>query len=99
MGTIDKGENKMFGFDAALIALKTGLRVQRKGWNGKGMWLVLAYQTDNQKKDAAIKFNKEYDDVDIYLSNFIAMKTADNRLVPWLASQTDLLAEDWVIYE
>jgi hypothetical protein len=67
------------GFGEALEALKLGHRVCRAGWNGKGMWLEL------QKPDDQSKMTLPY----------IFMKTADDNLVPWLASQTDMLAEDW----
>lgn len=68
-------------FGQALEALKAGNRVCRSGWNGKGMWLEL------QVPDAHSKMSLPY----------IYMKTATNDLVPWLASQTDMLAEDWEI--
>jgi len=68
-------------FGAALIALKNGYRVAREGWNGKGMWLAL------QTPDAHSKMNLPY----------IYMSTVTGQLVPWLASQTDVLAEDWTV--
>lgn len=72
-------------FGKAIEALKKGKKVARKGWNGKGMWLRLIIP--------------EKSDIDMGLENlpYIEMKTADNKLVPWLASQTDMLAEDWAI--
>lgn len=69
----------MTSFSQALQTLKAGGRVARRGWNGKGMWLEL------QRPDAGSKMSLPY----------VYMLTADNHLVPWLASQTDLLAEDW----
>lgn len=68
-------------FGDAISALKGGKRVSRSGWNGKGMWLEL------QVPDAHSKMTLPY----------IYMKTAQDDLVPWLASQTDVLAEDWGI--
>jgi hypothetical protein len=68
-----------YDFRDALMALKAGVRVCRSGWNGKGMWIAL------QRPDAHSKMTLPY----------IYMKTADGHLVPWLASQTDILAEDW----
>lgn len=56
-----------------------GKRVQRAGWNGKNMYLEL------QRPDANSKMTVPY----------VYMKTADDQLVPWLCSQTDLLATDW----
>lgn len=77
-------------FCYALNALKEGKKVCRSGWNGKGMWLILVdgYNTELPK------------DVTQYvMSAFVAMKTVDDKLVPWLCSQTDLLAEDWMVTE
>lgn len=68
-------------FGAALVALKSGQRVSRAGWNGKGMWLRL------QRPDAHSKMTLPY----------VYMSTALGDLVPWLASQTDILAEDWQV--
>ena len=68
-------------FGDAVKALKEGKKVARSGWNGKGMWLAL------QVPDANSKMSLPY----------IYMSTVDRKLVPWLASQTDVLAEDWSI--
>ena len=67
-------------FGDALEILKDTGRVGRHGWNGKNMWIAL------QRPDANSKMSLPY----------IYMKTAQGDLVPWLASQTDLLADDWV---
>lgn len=66
-------------FGRAIESLKDGDKVHRSGWNGKGMYLEL------QTPDANSKMTLPY----------IYMKTADDNLVPWLASQTDILANDW----
>lgn len=68
-------------FGNAIKALKAGAKVSREGWNGKGMWLML------QVPDPFSKMTLPY----------IYMKTAQGDLVPWLASQTDVLAEDWMV--
>lgn len=68
-----------YDFGKALAALKGGMKVARLGWNGKGMWLAL------QTPDVNSKMSRPY----------IYMKTVDNQQVPWVASQTDLLADDW----
>lgn len=73
----------MMDFSAALIAVKRGDKVARYGWNGKGMYIALQTLDTNSKMSLP----------------YIYMKTACNNLVPWLASQTDLLAEDWIIAE
>ena len=72
-------------FGQALEALKKGQHVSRLGWNGKGLWLTL------QVPDANSKMTLPY----IYMSYPSDAKTTPNACVPWLASQTDLLAEDW----
>lgn len=74
-------------FGYALKALKEGLRVFRYGWNGKGMWISI-------KKALPAEVVQIYPAMTV---DYIFMKTADNQFVPWLASQTDLLAEDWMI--
>ena len=72
-------ENKTGNFGDAISLLKKGSLLTRKGWNGKDMYIAL------QKSDANSKMTLSY----------IYMKTVDGDLVPWLASQTDILAEDW----
>lgn len=68
-----------YDFGLAISKLKRGHRVQRAGWNGKGIWLGL------QVPDAHSKMGLPY----------IYMSTVDGKLVPWLASQTDVLGDDW----
>ncbi len=70
-------------FGWAIRQLKQGSRLAREGWNGKGMWLAL------QVPDAHSKMSLAY----------IYMRTAQGELVPWLASQTDMLATDWTFLE
>lgn len=71
----------MFTFSIALERLKNGDKVARAGWNGKNMWINM------QVPDAHSKMTLPY----------IYMFTADKQQVPWLCSQTDMLAEDWGI--
>lgn len=75
-------------FGNAMRALKGGERVGRAGWNGKGMdketWL------ESQPPDAHSKMTSPYVFISV-LDKF----TKDKKLVPWLALQTDILAEDW----
>lgn len=68
-------------FGEALAALNEGQRVTRAGWNGNGMWLAL------QVPDANSKMRRRY----------LYMSPIDGDLVPWVASQSDLLADDWGI--
>lgn len=81
-------------FGEAIEALKKGKRVARSGWNGKNMFLLLI---DPYINDQYTVHEKPY--MVGTLQPYIAMKTADNGLVPWLASQTDMLAEDWELVE
>jgi hypothetical protein len=71
----------MFDIGDAVSNMRLGHKVARRGWNGKGMWLQL------QVPDAHSKMTLPY----------VFMKTATNDLVPWLCSQTDLLAQDYEI--
>jgi len=75
-------------FSEALTSLKAGKRVARAGWNGKGMWLVLV-----EAKRGGHWINQAVYDTMAY----IGMKPAGDgvAIVPWLCSQTDMLAEDW----
>lgn len=77
-------------YGAAIEALERGERVMRAGWNGKNMWLILI-EADQYELRAWKYFNATEQ------LPFIAMKTADNKIVPWLASQTDMLAKDWAV--
>lgn len=70
-----------FDFGLALAYLRDGHKVARSGWNGKKMWLAL------QVPDAHSKMTLPY----------IYMRTAQGDLVPWLASQTDVLGNDWAV--
>lgn len=64
-------------------------KVARAGWNGKGMWV---HKVTPPSSPFSSDGNDGYEALP-----YIEMKTADNKFVPWLASQTDILAEDWVI--
>lgn len=70
-------------FGWAINCLKEGWQMQRAGWNGKGMYIELQVPDFNSKMSLP----------------YIFMKTADENKVPWLASQTDMLATDWQEYE
>lgn len=92
-------ENMNFG--QALAALKEGKRVSRYGWNGKEMFLILVPGSQNLVVNegrplaaAGIPVGTKFN----YLPH-IDMWTAQGDLVPWLASQTDILANDWVDYD
>ena len=82
-------------FGQALKALKAGRRVAREGWNGKGMFLFLV-------PGSVFRVNREPllsmlgEGTEVQYHAHIDMKTAQGYVVPWLASQADMLAEDWL---
>ncbi len=83
-------------FGEAIAALKQGERVQRNGWNGKGMFLFLVPgSTFIVNRPPLLGIYPEGTIIDYHAH--IDMRTADNKIVPWLASQTDVLAEDWAV--
>ncbi|WP_338651286.1 DUF2829 domain-containing protein [Lysinibacillus sp. Y5S-8] len=74
-------------FGQAIEALKDGKKVARNGWNGKGMWLKLIPSGNAMFQGYPMQ-------------DCIGMKTANNLMQPgWLASQADVLAEDWEIVD
>lgn len=85
-------------FGHAIEALKAGHKVARAGWNGKKMFLyhVPAASYPAQRNTAGTMLGVFPDDMVPY-GAYIAMKTAQDNVVPWLASQTDMLANDWAI--
>lgn len=87
-------ETDAMNFGLAIEAMKDGYRVARKGWNGKDMYVFLAYEADFVTA-ADISEHSHYE-----VAEMIVMKTAQNTFQPgWLASQADMLAEDWYIVE
>lgn len=85
-------------FGHALVAMKSDHRVGRAGWNGKGMFLYLVPAAEYPSQTGAAKAYWG-EDAKVPYGAYIAMKTAQNNVVPWLASQTDMLADDWQVLE
>ena len=90
---------KSFNFSYALALLKEGKKVCRTGWNGRGMWI-----THQKAYPDGISINKNTAEAtglpEGSLQSFlpyIMMRTAGGQFVPWLASQTDLLSDDWQV--
>ena len=83
-------------FGAALENLKLGAKIERAGWNGKGMFLFLVPGSSFEVNRAPLLGIYPAGTVIDYCPH-IDMKTADNKVVPWLASQTDVLANDWAV--
>lgn len=86
----------MLNFGDALAQLKKGEKLTRQGWNGRNMFLFLVNgSTFSVNRPPLLGIYKEGTQID-YRSH-IDMKTVDGSIVPWVASQTDLLAEDWQV--
>ncbi len=95
-------------YGEALEALKDGKKVSRQGWNGKGMF-VFQRPGDTLPKDIIPKVKslpksvKEYlvdQDRDIQFLPYLCMWSADKKVVNgWLASQTDMLSNDWCVLD
>ena len=88
----------MMTFGEAIEKLKQGDKVARSGWNGKGMWLILT----KGRIISSIEPNSFYEkcgfEAPVTICSHIDMKAADGSMVVgWLASQTDMLSEDWVL--
>lgn len=81
-------------FGHAVELMKQGFKVARKGWNGKGMFLLYV---PSEKWGIIDKIGLGIPKGN--LLSWIGMKTVDNKFVPWLASQTDILSTDWVVVE
>lgn len=81
-------------FSEALTRIKSGARACRANWNGKGMFVFLV-------PGSVFKVNREPllsilgEGTVVNYHGHIDMRTADGTIVPWLASQTDLLSDDW----
>lgn len=104
-GDLDMNKRHNMKFGEALEHLKAGGKVARAGWNGKGMWVSMSgistkpksvpmeqFWSDNNAAFAQSRGGKAE------VLPCLTMKTADDRiLMGWLASQSDMLAEDWEI--
>lgn len=83
-------------FGEAIEALKQGEKVQRAGWNGKNMWLILVPGSPSIKPVAGTPYSNAGITEPTNINPHIDMFTATGEMQPgWLASQTDMLAEDW----
>ena len=76
-------ENHLYDFGGAIRAVKAGRKMTRDGWNGKSQWIALQVPDEHSKMRLP----------------YIFICTVTGALVPWLASQTDMLAEDWRVVE
>lgn len=89
-------ETTGMSFGLALEAMKKGKRVARAGWNGKGMYVFLA----DEVNFSTMADMSEFVDEDVCVSDMLVLRTAQKTLQPgWLATQSDMLADDWYIVE
>lgn len=90
---------RKFSFGVALEMLRRGFFVHRTGWNGKGMYIILDKCEDKEYavEGNSAKYLHVPEGTVIKVQPHLVMFTADGSFVPWLASQTDLLAQDWEI--
>lgn len=81
-------------FGSAIMNVKAGHRVARKGWNGKEMYVFLATDPEFHTEADISEFEKN----GVQVSDFLVLRTAQGTLQPgWLATQSDILAEDWYV--
>ena len=88
-------------FSDALKVVKGGDRITRAGWNGKDMWLSMTPGQSIPAEKFWSPHNKEFavaNGGSAEVLPYLTMKTADGKIVPWLASHSDILAEDWKVY-
>lgn len=84
-------------FGEALDALRSGKRVGRSGWNGKGMWVVLqkAYPQGIPINANTAEATGIPQGTVCVFRPYLMMRCADGAFVPWVASQSDILGDDW----
>lgn len=106
MEIIDYGEHQhpvkegdLVDFGTALHLMELGERVQRAGWNGKGMFVyqvpAASYPAQRNAKGVLVG---DYPEDMVPYAAYLALKTASGEVVPWTISQSDALATDWMLY-
>ena len=85
------GGEAVFGFGDAIKYVKRGLKLKRKGWNGKNQYIQLATGISYKDADGEI-VNCEHDAIG---NTAIAFVGTSGVQMGWLASQADMLADDW----
>ena len=96
----DNSYREIYGltFGEAIEALMIGEKLQRKGWNGKGMWLILVPGSPSIRPVAGTPYSNAGITEPTNICPHIDMFTANGEMQPgWLASQADMLAEDWQV--
>ena len=96
--TPELGGVATFSFGEAIKYLKRGFKVARQGWNGNGQYVFLADSVEFHTDADISEFQGSADGV--YVAPMLVLRTAQGNLQPgWLATQSDLLAEDWIFVD
>lgn len=96
--TPELGGVATFSFGEAIKYLKRGFKVARLGWNGKNQYVFLADDVEFSTEADISEFCGSADGV--YVASMLVLRTAQGNLQPgWLASQSDMLAEDWIFVD
>lgn len=95
VNTPELGGFATFGFGEAIKYLKRGLKVARNGWNGKGQYVELA-SCISYKNAAGEEVNVEHKNIG---NKALAFVGTSGVQIGWLASQADMLADDWIIVD
>jgi len=98
-GALTRAQDDLgLSFGDALVALKDGHRITRPGWNGRGMWLCYMESVTIAAGLVNERTRRFVPEGDLNVGGYIVMFTAQGVWQPgWLASQADLLAEDWIV--
>jgi len=83
-------------FSEALTQIKAGAKIKRKGWNNPDQYIFL-FNSFELLGSPVPPDNISSELKNTFIDKFVVIKTVQNTLVPWIASQTDLLAEDWEV--
>lgn len=94
--------NEGMSFGHAIEFAKQGFKVARKGWNGKGMWVIFVPGTPNVRPVAGTPYSNAGITEEVEILGHFDMYTVNSEgrramLPGWLASQTDMASEDWVL--
>ena len=84
-------------FSEVIEHLQNGGKAQRENWNGKGMFIFIVAGEAVQTAIWECYGDTDKPEEVLPVEDSIYLKTADDKLVPWLASQVDLLSDDWTL--
>ena len=86
--------SETLNFGQALEHAKEGKKICREGWNGKGMYI---YHVPENSYPAVTEIAKNEFGEQVPYGAYLAMKTVQNNVLPWVTSQADVLAQDWMV--